>query len=115
MSDPRFSSWFRPTKEAFAQMPAEPAVIQVKVGGPLIRYPLGQSAMVWYGSVQSGVSTALAVIEAAIDRVGDRQLLWRYLLSDTPETDLERLLRRFVTRFGGPPALPASASRPAFS
>jgi hypothetical protein len=81
-------------------------VFQVRVKSGLIRYPRGQSAMVYYGA-----SLHLHdAVTAFANRHQGQPLLCRFAevpIGTDPQLELERLLERFVRRFGSPPRLPS--------
>lgn len=101
MDPTRFSRW-RPLAER-GDMPALPAVIQIKAAGELLQYDSGRSAMLWYGAGDDGVS----VIEGACGELERRwpalELVWRFRPSSAPAHDLTALIGRFERRFGAPP------------
>ena len=112
----RFSPWL-PLAQANAAAPAHPGLWQVR-GEGLRVFPLGKSAMVHYGASAQGESLARhlaqggrADLEAAAARGG---CFVRFAPSDRPQADLERLVRRFVERFGAPPSaeLPTATTTP---
>jgi hypothetical protein len=96
----RFSPWFASALEA----PGGTAFVQVKVVGRLVEYPLGKSAMVWYGVISSCSPDALTrVLSELSTLLPDRELVWRYLSSSTCEARHEALSARFRARFGAAP------------
>ncbi len=103
MESPRFTGWFTESAEA----PGAPALVQVKVMGALLSYPQGRSAMVWYGAIMPCTEDALERVLAPL-RIAhpDHTLGWRYIVTASPEPELNRLLARFQARFG---ALPGAA------
>jgi len=104
IADPaRFSPWFTLDAEGLAAAPDGPAVVQVKVLGPLLGYPRGQSAMIWYGALgrcAAELPPALAALAAALPT---RELRWRLQATPTPRAPLAALLAAFATRFGAVP------------
>lgn len=98
----RFSAW-----SSLETAPAEGAtgVVQLKCEGPLIQYPHGRSAMLWYGA---GTDLA-ALTRQAAERASAwpaEHLRWRALTlpPGDAEATLTALLAQFITRFGSPPA-----------
>ena len=79
-------------------------VVQVKVNGRLLTYPQGKSAMVWYGVFAPCTASRVArLLEELADIMSGEQLVWRFLVSESAESDLQQLLWRFEKRFGSHP------------
>jgi len=97
----RFSAW-RPLALGAPAL-ADHAVVQFKVLGRLLNYPLGQSAMVWYGVTPRDGADLSALAARAREELPGATLVWRSLPTPDPERRLEPLLSAFRARFGGPP------------
>ena len=105
METRRFSHWERETGEA----PGGAALVQIKVLGALLRYPEGQSAMVWYGVLEPCDASSLSLRLNALQSVyPERTLVWRALCTPSAEAELTRSLARFQARFGALPGRVAS-------
>jgi hypothetical protein len=107
-----FGPWVS-VAEPEAAAPDGAGVLQVRTDG-LQAYPTGRSAMVLYGYSRAGQSLHDLVLAArtgtgadapAFERARALGARWiRFAPSVSPEADFARLLRRFVERFGAPPA-----------
>ena len=102
----RFGRWV-PVGEAAANAPDAPGLFQVRSEALQI-YPLGRSAMLFYGH-----SRPDETVREYVDRRGapalDRSVsvdarFIRFASSPTPGAECVRLLRRFIDRFGAPPS-----------
>jgi hypothetical protein len=99
----QFCPWIA-LEDTPARVPKAPGVFQVRVKTGLIRYPRGQSAMVYYGA---SLQLDHDVTAFAHRHIG-QPLLCRFAevpAGTDPQPELERLLERFVRRFGSPPRL----------
>ena len=101
----RFGPWL-PLLEAHDTAPAAPGVLQAR-GEALVELPRGKSAMLLYAasmpdeSLQAFVRGRGAPLLAAASRLG---ACWvRFAESPRPDSELSRLLRIFVERFGAAP------------
>ncbi len=94
-----FSTW-RPI-DALGEAPQAPGVFQVKIEGPLIDYPRGKSAMVYYGAGPD-LRAALVAMVPSLTHFGT--LAWRILATADYQAQLERHLRRFRDQFDAAPA-----------
>lgn len=60
--------------------------------------------MVWYGVLAPCTASRVEkLLEALADIVSGEQLVWRFLVSESAESDLQQLLWRFEKRFGSRP------------
>ena len=107
----RFGSW-QPIPESAPTdlaLPAGPGVFQVRLASGLLSFPCGKSAMVAYGA---GPDMGATLRELLAGKVGMRARLLGPLWvrfgavdpHDTPALAVDRLRRRFIEQFGGPPA-----------
>ena len=103
----RFVPWY-PLAEAGDHAPAAPGVFQVRVRSGLIEYPRGKSAMIHY---QAAADVRAAALELAAAHPGadwlcrhaEEMSAWELA---HPRDVLDRLLDRFLRRFGAPPTPP---------
>ena len=96
----RFSAWY-PAEEIAERAPRGEGVFQVRAAG-LLQYPRGKSAMVHYEAAPDMQAAMLAWADAK----GDDGYLYRHvgdLGRFTPAEALERVMSRFVDRFGSAP------------
>lgn len=105
-----FGGWFPLTAEVIDEAaPRGPAAVQVRRALGLVRYPRGQSAMVYYFYAADDAAKALASLfadELAAPGARGHGALWfRFLAGDDARQVLESLYAEFVARFGEPPAL----------
>lgn len=100
----RFSPWRPLDADALGDVVEAVAVVQVKVQGPLLAYPRGQSAMLWYGATPRDAAELAEVASHGADEVAGA-LVWRALPARDAEGRLARLLGAFEARFGAPPRL----------
>lgn len=102
-----FSSWYALTEESLeANAPDEPAAIQVRRTGGLVDYPSGKSAMVFYGLADDVAARLAELFDDELAAPGTRgfgSLQFRYYIGDDPRGYIEKVLHRFVQRFGRPP------------
>jgi hypothetical protein len=103
-----FGGWLS-LDDAPATAPDGPGVLQAR-GDALLAYPRGRSAMVLY-ACSRGDETLRRYVTApgpgavALGRAAHAGARWvRFGSSPAPAAELERLMRRFVDRFGAPPA-----------
>lgn len=83
-----------------------PGLIQIKTAGPLVSYPRGRSAMLWYGAGDDMFSIVLAGLKHAY---AWPELHWRFLQIAQHQALLGSHLERFEGRFG---ALPVAMTTP---
>jgi hypothetical protein len=100
-----FSGWL-PLDDAPAKAPDLPGLLQARADA-LRPYPRGRSAMVWYGRCRADetlrrfVTTRGASGLQGASAAGARWI--RFGTSPAPEREFDRLMHRFVDRFGAPP------------
>jgi hypothetical protein len=101
-----FGAWL-PVDETPVAAPDLPGVLQARAA-TLLPYPRGKSAMVLYARCRPD-ETLRRYLDGrgsgALDRAvtaGARYV--RFATSQMPDLEFDRLLRRFVDRFGGVPA-----------
>lgn len=97
-----FGRW-EPLDAAIA--PKGAGCFQVR-GEPLVDYPTGKSAMVYYGADDAELAPAVARLRAALSNGERAGLSIRFAPPETsraPSETLARLLDRFRDRFGAPP------------
>jgi len=100
-----FGGWLS-LDDAPSAAPDVPGLLQARAEN-LSSYPRGRSAMVLYArsradeTLRRYVSGRGALTLAHASTAGARFI--RFGASPTPDRDFDRLLRRFVDRFGSPP------------
>src|SRR5690606_39090323 len=104
-----FSGWFPLTPDSVDDAaPRRPAAVQVRQAIGLVRYPRGQSAMVYYVYAADDAAKALQKVfadELAAPGARGHGALWfRFLEGENAREVLEALYGEFVARFGAPPA-----------
>jgi hypothetical protein len=100
----QFGRWI-PLEEASRHAPVAAGVFQIRVKSGLIRYPRGQSAMVYYAASQN-LEQAVSLFAQAHR---EKPYLCRFaeVAGGDPNPELSRLVSRFENRFGSPPRMPA--------
>ena len=100
LNSQRFSRWSSEPSEVSGAA----VIVQVKVNDRLLSYPQGKSAMVWYGVLAPCTASRVEMLlEELADIMSGEQLVWRFLVSESAESDLQQLLWRFEKRFGSAP------------
>jgi hypothetical protein len=81
-------------------------MFQVRVKEGLVGYPTGKSAMIHYGRGEDLRAAAVAF------KTEHPESTWlcRHAVDENYERRFQRVLEAFVSRFGGAPQVPASAS-----
>ena len=102
-ASPRFSVWRHTATETLVSAPTGNGVIQVKTSGTLRRYPKGKSAMLWYGSADNCRTTLKQLLPKLAAAFPHESLRWRVRTTDNAPQEHQRLLVRFIQRFGAPP------------
>ena len=111
-SAPSFSPW----RDADApcapgELPAGPAVVQVKLAAGLVDYPEGRSAMVlylWTADLAAFPAEGLPAVRARAETAGlGAALRFRFCADPDPARATAALLARFHARFGATPRLNA--------
>lgn len=99
----RFSIW-RHTDPATADSATTGSgVLQIKTSGSLRRYPKGKSAMLWYGSADNCRATLKQLLPKLAAAFPHESLRWRVRTTDNATQEYQRLLDRFIGRFGTSP------------
>ena len=102
----RFGRWI-PVGDAKANAPDAPGLLQVR-SEALQAYPLGRSAMLFYGHSRTDETVREHVDGRGAPALGRSISLgacWiRFAASPTPGAECDRLLRQFVDRFGASPS-----------
>ncbi|MES1158231.1 MAG: hypothetical protein ABUL67_03930 [Haliangium ochraceum] len=101
-----FGGWIS-LDEAPAAAPDAPGLWQARADA-LLAYPRGKSAMVMYARSRPDETLRRYVAGRGVAALGHAAACgarWlRFGASASPDADFDRLLRRFVDRFGAPPA-----------
>lgn len=105
----QFSNWIPLTEgDVEKSAPLKPAALQVKAAGELIDYPIGKSAMVWYGYAANNAARVLREqFDDELRKPGVRghgPLQFRFIAGgDAARETLETVFRKFARNFGRPP------------
>lgn len=105
-----FTGWFPLTEDGIDEdAPRGPAAVQVRRAMGLVRYPRGQSAMVYYFYAADDAAAALRnQFQDELETPGARghgALWFRFLEGERSREALETLYAEFVARFGKAPTL----------
>ncbi len=109
-----FSEWIALTPEAVESSLSDvPGLYEVKIDRKLVDYPMGRSAMVYYGRTtkeQLGLRTLVLADWFSEAKVGVRRqwegvgpLVFRWAGAGDVDTEHARRIRLFVERFGRTP------------
>ena len=108
-----WTPWLPLSPERIETLSDVPGLYEVKVERRLVEYPVGRSAMVYYGKTDDGNPSLRRLVlrdwfgadKEAIRTLWEAHgpLVFRWAATDAPDREHDRRLRLFTERFGRPP------------